>query len=341
MSTLRISTKDPNRAISLKDYLSQHGLHVVMLSSTELEIEDGTVSAELGDEISSWQHAHDLDITVHPGTQRATRSEESRQQDEEWSDSEIPQREFVLAPQWRSAKAQAAKLTSALAAKSQTMRGAFRRTSTWLHETEERILSRSSASDKERTLAEEQAWTENNQPAAPVPPVAKMQPKRIQLRQKIQSAAAPIAALTTTIRSSRWLTDGGKAVAFAGGIVMAGLIGIGLSVSHIDKASAGTSRPDSGSTAPSVVRTSAQPVHESSAAKGSAHVSRVAKPSPAVTPKTAEKHVASAKPVVHQHEGDVAESEAPEVVTHYYHQKAVSQLQKPASNGIKHYSDMD
>jgi hypothetical protein len=337
MSTLRISTKDHNRAISLKDYLSQHGLHVVMLSPTELEIEDGNVSAELGDEISSWQHAHDLEITVYPVTHNATGSEESLQQNEEWSDSEAPQREFVFAPQWRIARAQAAKLGSALASKSHLMRGAFRRSSSWLHETEERILARSTASDNERKIAEEQAWAEAAEASPNVPPVEKIQPERIPLRQRIQSATASIAGF----RSTRWLTDGGKAAAFAGGIVMAGLIGIGLSVSHIDKASAGTSHPDSDPSAATVVTTSAQPVQPPSAAKSSAQAARVAKPSPVVTPKTAPKHLASAKPLVRHHGEDVAESDSPEVVTHYYHQKAVSQLQKPPSNGIKHYSDMD
>src|SRR5947209_19762266 len=103
MSMLRISTKDPNRALSLKDYLSQHGLNVVMLSPTELEIEDGNVSGELGDEISSWRQSHDLEITIHSVAQSATQSPQP--DDEESKDSEAPQREFVFAPQWRSVKA--------------------------------------------------------------------------------------------------------------------------------------------------------------------------------------------------------------------------------------------
>lgn len=339
MSTLRISTKDPNRALSLKDYLSQHGLHVVMLSSTELEIEDGGVSTELGDEISSWRHAHDLEITVHPVTDSSMQSEQSAQQDEEWSDSEVPEREFVLAPQWRSAKAQAAKLGSVLAARGQAMRGALRRTSSWLHATEERILARSSASDKKRTIAEEKAWAESVQPVEAVQPLPSVpREERIPLRQKIQDAAASIAAL----RSTRWLTDGGKAVAFAGGIVMAGLIGIGLSVSHIDKASAGTSHPGSGSASATVVETSAEPASQisRSAAPSSGQTARLAKPRPVVAPPVVAKHRASG-PVVRRHEEDVAESDGPEVVTHYYHQKAVSQVQKTTYNGVKRYSDMD
>jgi hypothetical protein len=350
MSTLRISTKDHNRAISLKNYLSQHGLQVVMLSPTELEIEDGNVSAELGDEISSWQHSHDLEITVHPVSNNTTGSEEYLQQNEEWSDSAVPQREFVLAPHWRIAKAQAARLGSALGAigsglaiKGQAMRGAFRRSSSWLHEKEERILARSTASDGERKIAEEQAWTKRVEPRENVPPVENVrrveeaQPERIPLRQRIQPAIASIA----TLKSTRWLTDGGKAVAFAGGIVMAGLIGIGLSVSHIDKASAGTSHAASDPTAATVVRTSAPAVQSPSVATTAPQVARVAKPSPVVTPKTAAKHVASAKPLVRHHEEDVAENDSPEVVTHYYHQKAVSQMRKPAPDGIKHYSDLD
>src|SRR5437868_13446444 len=116
MSMLRISTKDPNRALSLKDYLSQNGLNVVMLSPTELEIEDGNVSGELGDEISSWRQSHDLEITIHSVAQSATLSDESSQPDEEWKVSETPQREFVFAPQWRSVKARVTSLKLKLAA---------------------------------------------------------------------------------------------------------------------------------------------------------------------------------------------------------------------------------
>ena len=336
MSTLRISTKDPNRALSLKDYLSQHGLHVVMLSPTELEIEDGNVSAELGNEISSWQHAHDLEIVVHPVTHSSTRSEESPGE-EEWIDSEVPQREFVFAPQWRSAKIHAAKFSLALAAKGQAMRGAFRRTSSWLHETEEKILARSSASDMERKIAEEQAWAPGVQPIESLQPAKKVPlAEKIQLHQRIQAATASMAAL----RSTKWLTDGGKAVAFAGGIVMAGLIGIGLSVSHIDKASAGTAPPSSGSASTTVMNTSAEPTHP--AVTPVAHprqTARVAKPSPVNTPHTTNTH--HALPAAGQYDEEVAENDSPEVVTHYYHQKPVSQLRKTTYNGVKHYSDMD
>ena len=337
MSTLRISTKDPNRALSLKDYLSQHGLRVVMLSPTELEIEDGNVSAELGDEISSWRHSHDLEITVHPVTHSAPRSDESIQANAEWTDSEIPQREFVLAPQWRSAKAKLAGLGFVLAAKSAATKSFVGRLSTRLHETEERILTRSTASDKERTIAEEQAWAAKVQPVESVQPAKKISlAEKIQLRQRIQAATASMAAL----RSTKWLTDGGKAVAFAGGIVMAGLIGIGLSVSHIDKASAGTAQPSSGSASATVVNTSAQPAHPVVAPAASPRqTAHVAKPSSANTPHSTPKQHAS--PAVSNTEEDVAENDAPEVVTHYYHQKAVSQLRKSTYSGVKHYSDMD
>src|SRR5690349_969095 len=112
MSTLHISTKDSNRANSLRDYLSQHGLNVVMLSPTELEVE-GSLSAELRDEISSWQHQRDLDVTVvsDPDIELVDQSQPE-------SDSfEVPEREFILAPHWRKIKATTVALGAAFAAK--------------------------------------------------------------------------------------------------------------------------------------------------------------------------------------------------------------------------------
>jgi len=334
MSMLRISTKDPNRALSLKDYLSQNGLNVVMLSPTELEIEDGSVSGELGDEISSWRQSHDLEITVHSVAQSAT---QSPQPDEEWRDSETPQREFVFAPQWRSVRTNVISLGLRLAATRQLIQSFVGRLSTRLHETEERILCRSTASDKERSIAEEKAWADNVKPVERIQPAERLRPlEKIQLRQRIQSATTFVAGLS----SAKWLTDGGKAVAVAGGIVMAGLIGIGLSVSHVDKASAGTSHPSSGSAAAAVVQTSAQPHQVRALASSPKQTAQLSKPSPVSTPHMAMTPHASPHAVAGPHE-DLAEDNGPEVVTHYYNQKSVSQLRKTTYNGVKHYSDME
>jgi hypothetical protein len=337
MSTLRISTKDSNQAGSLRDYLSQHGLNVIMLSSTELEIEGSDLSEELRTEISSWQHAHDLDITVDPLSQDVTES--SEQSDGEWGDFDAPQREFILAPHWRRAKASLAPLGAAFSAGGERVRIGLGRISTWLHETEEKILARSRAGDEERKIAEEKAWTETVQPVETVQRAETPRPAAISVRERIQSAAAFLAAFNSRVR----LTDGGKAAAFAGGIVMAGLIGIGLSVSHIDKTSAApldqgsTSRPVS----PATLETNAQTQHRTKAVVPVPRdTARLPKPSPADSVQAARKQRRSAEVVVHRYENEAAD-DGPEVVTHYYQQKAVPQVRKTASNGVKRYSDMD
>jgi len=338
MSTLRISTKDSNQAGSLRDYLSQHGLNVIMLSSTELEIEGNDLSEELRMEISSWQHAHDLEITVDPLSQDVTESRD--QSDGEWGDFDAPQREFILAPHWRRAKTSLPPLGAAFSAGGVRVRIAFGRISTWLHETEEKILARSRAGDEERKLAEEKAWTDTVQPVETVEPPEISRPAAISVRERIQSAAAFLTAFNSRIR----LTDGGKAVAFAGGIVMAGLIGIGLSVSHVDKTSAAplvqgsASRPAS----PAALGTSAQPRHQTKAVVSvPRETAGLPKPSPVNSAQAARKRHRSAEVVVHRYDNEAAENDGPEVVTHYYQQKAVSQVRKTTSNGVKRYSDMD
>jgi hypothetical protein len=339
MSRLRISTKDSNRALSLREYLSQHGLNVVMLSSTKLEIETGDLSEELRNEISSWQHTHDLEVTVDalPET-TAGASEPNGQSDAELEDFDVPQREFILAPHWRKAKAKAAVLGVVLAARREQARMGMGQISKWLHETEENILVRSRKGEEERKIAEENAWAESVRPIESVHREEDPHSAAIRVRERIQSALDSLAAFNSRIR----LKDGGKAVAFAGGVVMAGLIGIGLSVSHVDKSSAATihSNAESSSVPGATVQTIAQPQHPSSRVaptlKPAVHPS---KPSPMISARIARKQPRSDEVVTHHYQ-DEAEENGPEVVTHYYRQKAVSQLRKPAAS-VKHYSDMD
>ena len=334
MSTLHISTKDSNRANSLRDYLSQHGLNVVMLSPTELEVE-GSLSAELRDEISSWQHQRDLDVTVvsDPDIELVDQSQPE-------SDSfEVPEREFILAPHWRKIKATTVALGAAFAAKRKHARILSGRISTWLHETEEKILARSKASDEERNIAEEKTWAETVQPIESIHRAETPRAPAVPLKERLQSATAFLTALSSRIA----VTDGGKAAAFAGAVVMAGLIGIGLSVSHVDKSSAATLHP--GATTSPISPTSiepSQPEHQTSSAVPKVReAAGLSKPSPVPSAWASQKTHRSAEVVVHRHQNDVAEDEGPEVVTHYYHQKAVSQVRKPAYNGVKHYSDLN
>ena len=355
MSRLRISTKDSNRAISLRDYLSQHGLHVVMLSPTELEIETGDLSEELRNEISSWQHGHDLEITVDPIPRSTIESGAADgESDAEWADFEVPQREFILAPHWKKAKAKAAVLGALLAVTRARSGNAFSQISTWLHETEEKILARSTKGDEERRIAEEKAWAETIQPVENIQrqqiqsPLAKIERRRVQapskvqlvqFKERLQSGLASLAAFNSRMQ----IRNGGKAVAFAGGVVMAGLIGIGLSVSHVDKSSAATMNSSAISTPvpAAVVDTSAQPQHQAKTlAPPVTEPARPSKPSP-VTSARATRKPPSAEVVVHRYQGEADEDDGPEVVTHYYRQKAVSDVKKTGAKGVKHYSDMD
>ena len=335
MSTLHISTKDSNRANSLRDYLSQHGLNVVMLSPTELEVE-GSLSAELRDEISSWQH-HGLEITVVSHT--AAESDSAEQTEGELDDFEIPQREFILAPHWRKIKATTAGFGTLFAAKGKQARIASGRISTWLHETEEKILARSKASDEERKIAEEKTWTETVQPIESMHRAETPRAPAVPLRERLHSATA----FLTMLNSRMAITDGGKAAAFAGAVVMAGLIGIGLSVSHVDKSSAATLHPSA--TASPVSAKSIEPSrseHQTSSAKPKLReAAGLSKPSPVKSARASQKSHRPAEVVVHRYQNDVAEDEGPEVVTHYYHQKAVSQMRKTTNNGVKRYSDLD
>ena len=335
MSTLHISTKDSNRANSLREYLSQHGLNVVMLSPTELEVE-GSLSAELRDEISSWQHQRGLEITVVSHT--ATESDPAEQTEGELDDFAVPQREFILAPHWRKIKATTAGLSTLFATKRKQAQLVSSQISTWFHETEEKILVRSKASEEERKIAEEKTWADTVQPVETIHRAETPPPPAVPFRQRLNSATAFLAALNSRIR----VTDGGKAAAFAGAVVMAGLIGIGLSVSHVDKSSAATLHPSTTASPVSatVVETS-QPDHRTSAAPTLHEAAGLSKPSPVATARTPQRTHRSNEVVIHRHQNDIAEDDSPEVVTHYYHQKAVSQVRKPANNGVKRYSDLD
>ena len=353
MSRLRISTKDSNRAISLRDYLSQHGLHVVMLSATELEIETGDLSEELRNEISSWQHSHDLEIIVDTLPQNISGATDT-ESDAELADFEVPQREFILAPHWRRVKAKTAVLGVALAATRERTGSAFGQASKWLHETEEKILARSTKGEEERRIAEERAWAETIQPLESMERVEvqncpeNIEPRKVQtppriqlvqLRERMQSGLASLAAFNSRMR----IRDGGKAVAFAGGVVMAGLIGIGLSVSHIDKTSAATmnSGAVSNPVPAAVANTSAQPQHQTKTlAPAVSEPAHLPKPSP-VTSTRATSQPRSAEVMVHRYQAEVAEDDGPEVVTHYYRQKTVPDVKKTTAKDVKHYSDMD
>src|SRR5438045_792599 len=114
MSMVRISSKDPNQTSALWDYLSQHGLHVVMLSPTQLEIECEQLPDELRREIASWQFAGDFEISSDEQLDYSLQSSRVAQpepqplkSDSEWNDDYVPEREFILAPYWRSVRGKA------------------------------------------------------------------------------------------------------------------------------------------------------------------------------------------------------------------------------------------
>ena len=334
MSTLHISTKDSNRASSLRDYLSQHGLNVIMLSPIELQVE-GSLSAELRAEISSWQHKRDLEVTVVSPAD----TESVDQNQGESDDFKVPEREFILAPHWRKIRGTAAALSAAFAANREHARIMSGRISTWLHETEEKILVRSKASEEERKSAEEKTWAETVQPIESVHRAETARVPGVPLRERLQSATAFLTALNSRIT----VTDGGKAAAFAGAIVMAGLIGIGLSVSHVDKSSAATLHPSTPATPVSATAVEpSQPQHQTGlAAPTLREAAALSKPRPVTSDRTPQKTHRSDEVGVHRYQNDVAVDEGPEVITHYYHQKAVSQVHKPTYNSVKHYSDLD